>query len=419
MHIQVISQLWEPEDGAPQRRWRWLSEALEGASHTVDVICPPPHYPTGRLLSTNPEHQKYSVEQVSDKVTIYRTNFREYTPYLFSRVYDQWIQMISAVRVSLKAARAKRPDLLIATAPPLPALFSQYLLSKCLNVPTIIDLRDAWPDLIDDMLLGEKDVPKDVAMKGGIRTSILKLMAKATRVMMRRCLVDVDGVVTSTQSFSQVLQHRGCKNVITIRNIASIRSIKQRVRDDDKSPLRILYAGTTGRAQGLTPTLRAVHSAIERGAEIEMRIIGGGAHLRTLKRNAAKLDLPVHFYPRMSFSHVQMHYAWTDTELIQLEDWKPLEWTVPSKLYDALASQRHITLVAKGESAEIVESLGAGHVVAPHDEEALTDLLVALYNDRELLKIGSDSDEWLERNCDPSVLSLKFIDFVERIGNLN
>lgn len=53
---------------------------------------------------------------------------------------------------------------------------------------------------------------------------------------------------------------------------------------------------------------------------------------------------------------------------VQLRDWEPFAWTVPSKLYEALATGKHVTAILAGEAADIVRSTGAGDVVAPGDD---------------------------------------------------
>ncbi|MDO5741451.1 MAG: glycosyltransferase family 4 protein [Vagococcus sp.] len=417
MHILILSQLWEPEEGVPQRRWSWLADTLIRAGHTVDVICPPPHYPGGQLMTDEPVYQAHNVQRVSKNMAVYRTAFREYTPQLLTRIYDQGIQMLSATRIAMAAAKNKRPDLVIATAPPLPTIFTQLVIARMLNIPRIIDLRDAWPDLFRYMLAGEADVAVDQSIASGIKKMVILAVARITEYPLDRSVRSADGVIASTNSFAKILKGRGCPHVSVIRNVASVKfsdSCAHEVTSNEQ-PLKILYAGTTGRAQGLSSSLRAVKKATDKGADIRMRIVGGGAHLRTLKRNALRLGIPVTFYQRVPFYRMPRHYQWADTELIQLESWKPLEWTVPSKLYDALKNRRHITLVAKGESADIVRDLKAGHCFYPGDEDTLADHFYELWKKRSKLVVGDKGEEWIRYHGNAGALGAEFLGFVENV----
>ncbi|MDO5747725.1 MAG: glycosyltransferase family 4 protein [Actinomycetaceae bacterium] len=419
MHILILSQLWEPEEGVPQRRWAWLTQALVDAGHTVDVICPPPHYPGGKEASTRPEHRKYSVSRQSSNLAIYRTNFSEHTPQLLTRIVDQTVQMFSSLRIALKAVKHRRPDVIIATAPPLPTIFTQHFIASILGVPRIVDMRDAWPDLLKYMLAGESAVASDQSVGKGLKKYLMLAVARVTETCLSRTLVSADGVITSTATFRKVLENRGCQNVITIRNVASVSPSELNSSSDfaEKRPLRILYAGTVGRAQGLYPTIQAIRQAVKQGANIQMRIIGGGAHLRTIKRYAKRNSLPITFFPRIPFFRMPRYYQWADTEIIHLEPWKPLEWTVPSKLYDALQNSRHITLIAEGESAKIVRSLKAGHCFTPHDTESLVQHFMESSVDRSRLVIGEQGKEWIENRVNKNDTARRFVAYVNGFCN--
>ena len=51
--------------------------------------------------------------------------------------------------------------------------------------------------------------------------------------------------------------------------------------------------------------------------------------------------------------------------------WKPLEWTVPSKLYEVMATSKHVSAMVAGEAAEVAVAGSAGFVVDPGDADAL------------------------------------------------
>jgi glycosyltransferase involved in cell wall biosynthesis len=65
--------------------------------------------------------------------------------------------------------------------------------------------------------------------------------------------------------------------------------------------------------------------------------------------------------------------AASDALLVPLSGHPTFEAFVPSKLIDFMATGRPVIVAAAGEAARLVESAGAGVVVAPEDPDALAD----------------------------------------------
>ena len=57
--------------------------------------------------------------------------------------------MLYEVYRSRDLIRRFGPELIIGTVPSIPTAFVAYLLSRVYGKPYVIDLRDAWPDLLD------------------------------------------------------------------------------------------------------------------------------------------------------------------------------------------------------------------------------------------------------------------------------
>ena len=57
MRILLFTHYYEPEIGAPQRRWRGLVREFVARGHTVGVCAPIAHYPHRRADSLAVEHQ--------------------------------------------------------------------------------------------------------------------------------------------------------------------------------------------------------------------------------------------------------------------------------------------------------------------------------------------------------------------------
>ena len=107
--------------------------------------------------------------------------------------------------------------------------------------------------------------------------------------------------------------------------------------------------------------------------------------------------------------------AWADTVVVSLRDWEPFAWTVPSKLYELLATRRHITALLDGEAAEVVREAGAGDVLAPQDEDALVTLWSRLAADRSLAAGRDSGRDWVAAHAHDDVLAARYLRILEQV----
>lgn len=397
MRILLVSHYYAPENNAPQRRWSALAPRLRDRGHELVVFAPPPHYPGGTLDDPDGEHavgSRSTGEHGEHGETVYRVRFREHGPGLRSRSADQAVAALDTVRSALLnlRCRADRPDVIVSTAPGLPSIFAGWTLSLVWRVPHVVEMRDAWPDLIhaSGML---RDGRRTVSTRRRVATHAAD---RAVTWLQRQA----DAVVTTTEAFAEVLRARGMRSVAVIRNGAPVAAVPALDRPRDEGGLNVLYVGTVGRSQGLETAVEAAAAARALGTDVRLRIVGGGALHGELQALAETLGAPVDFVGPVLADKVPAHYVWADTVLVSLRDWPPFAWTVPSKLYEALAVGRHISAAVAGEAAHLVSGTGAGTVVPPGDVEALVRLWGELAADRSLLQTPPSGRDWALANAD-------------------
>lgn len=419
MRALVFAQQWEPENGTPQRRWAQITQGLIQAGNEVDVITAPPHYPGGQLTSDDPSHAPGAVAIGSNGEQIFRSKFAPHGRSLTSRIKDQAIVAISSARIGKRVVEATNPDVILTTAPPIPSAVVAAVVAKKTKTPYIVDLRDVWPDLLKYM--NEWGNRAEANPRQRTKAVAFDMLIRIGGAVFSWAIRNADAVVTTTPSFAELLRERGYPRVLNLRNMASVRGAAVPSLavtayldgyDRDTGTLRILYAGTTGRAQGLESAFEALKLTVDAGVDVQMRVVGSGAHLRLLHLQAQRDSLPVEFLGRIPFEEVLEQYEWCDTTLISLRNWKPLRYTVPSKLYEVLSVGRHVTVSADGESARIIEETHAGDAVPAMDPRALADLWIELANNRERLDVGTVGRDWLLDRETPEQNSEKFTDFV-------
>lgn len=405
MHVLLVTHHYAPEPGAPQRRWSAFVQRFVAAGHRVTVLAPPPHYPSGRVVGLAPHERPGAVSRGDHGETIVRVRFRPHDQSLLSRSVDQAVAASGSFGQAVRrfAGRRDRPDVVVATAPGLPSIPAGLAVGTVLRRPTVVEMRDAWPDLIASSgMLG----PGQGVSPRALATT---LAHRSTTSLQRHAAA----VVTTTVSFAEVLRARGMRRVEVVRN-GTVASAYPALPHPTRptGSLRVVYLGTMGRSQGLAAAVRAADVVRERGVDLELRMVGSGVDEGHLYDVARHLGAPVQFLGRVPADEVLGHYAWADTALVSLRDWPPFEWTVPSKLYEALAAGRHVSAAVAGEAARIVDESGAGDVVAPQDTAALADLWTHLAADRSALQVADKGRRWVAHNADHDRLAVHYLDLL-------
>lgn len=411
MKILILSQYWAPENGVPQRRWSWLTELLEGQEHQVTVIAPPPHY--DRKIPLNSWIKKLVSDGLNNEEVgssgelILRSPFLPAGTSLTARALNQaFVGLGVVVRVAFRTGSLKgyRPDLIIGTVPAIPISLVVWLVGKIYHRPYIVDLRDAWPDLLEQSDSWNSGMGKPSLRQRILSRGPLQLVSWAIKRAMNHSLRNARAIIATSERLAQNLEARPeirhsskLREIVTIRNVFPPKTeiVRKQVSGDGENSLRILYAGTIGRAQNLRNALDAVRIVKESGLDIKIRIVGSGAEKHELRKLTEDIRDAVSFEPSRPADELETYYAWADSAMVHLADWEPLERTVPSKVYELLTAGIHISAVVRGETAKLITSLNAGHVVEPNDPEALAALWLELAKHRDQLITSNEGRDWV------------------------
>lgn len=411
MRILLLTHYYAPEYGAPQRRWGAFVRRFVAVGHEVEIIAPTPHYPEGRpTAAQRRRHRPGTRERGAGGERILRTAYLRHGSDILTRSLDHAVAGGDALRRLWSRSPAERPDVLIATAPAIASLLVGNILAARWRVPLVVEMRDAWPDLVAHVALAG---PR----RRGPLPTIVGYLKRRVHDRVTGWQAGSAAVVTTTERFARVLRDRGVGEVEVVRNGTDLGRIPLQEPHpvEEQRPLRCLYLGNMGRSQGLELVIDAAARLAHEGVPLEVRMIGHGVHAEALRRRADAQQAPVTVLPRIPHAAVAAHYAWADTVIASLRDWKPFEWTVPSKLYELLATGRHVTGILAGEAADVLEEAGAGDVVPPGDLEALCRLWRELAED-PTRRAGSDSGRvWVARHTEDDLLAARYLDLLEEI----
>lgn len=412
MQILVLSQYWWPENGVPQRRWSWLTSILIKQGHEVYVIAPPPREKKSTSVGVFHRHVSQTIadpEVGPSGEYIYRCGYLPTNSSLTYRALNQAFVALSTVMVGVRLCRDGRipkPELLVGTVPALPTALATRLLAKLLQVRYVIDLRDAWPDLVDYSALWNQGVGKMSRRERVLRRGPVQLVSRYVKKMLPAIYKRSSAMILTSDYLRESLQERMRAGdrleqpcFVTIRNVFPAQVDARGARTEAKTPgeLNVLYAGTLGRAQQLSNAVEAVRIAREKGYEVNLRLVGAGATSGALRAQVRATDLPIKIYGKANPETLSGHYEWADTALVHLTDWEPLKAAVPSKTFELMRMGIHISGSVAGEAADLIESLEAGDVVPPQDPLALANLWCELIDDRSRLSISAKARSWIDQ----------------------
>lgn len=414
MKILILSQYWWPENGVPQRRWTWLSKILIDAGHEVTVIAPPPHYQ--RKISLREwwverkilkEDRRFNQVGPSGE-RIIRSGYFPAGTSLTHRAFNQATVACGAISTVLSrrsVLKSYNPDLVIGTVPALPTAVATKAIGRFYRTPYVIDLRDAWPDLLQQSGKWNQSTGSKSLRERILRMGPLQIVKWLTRKTIDHTLNHSAGIIVTSDHLRRSLSkrlssrlHQNFPRVTTVRNVfpAETPFLKVPKIDGPADELNVLYAGTLGRAQNLENAVRAASIARAQGITVRIRFVGAGASKKALKTSVNEAGIEAIFEPRHEASDLAEFYSWADTALVHLTDWEPLKQAVPSKTYELMSARLHICGVVAGETAELIEAHSAGSVVPPEDPVALAELWVRLVRDRKSLEVGDQAQKRVE-----------------------
>lgn len=409
MRILLISQYWEPENGVPQRRWSWLANVLEKAGHELFVVAPPPHYKRRVSFKEWLAEKGYRSKEDSCEINSNRVVLRSgYVPggdSISQKALNQIAVAAGAIHVIVRRPgklAGFQPDLVIGTVPAIPTAFVAALAARRFKAPYVIDLRDAWPELLTvsdrwNAAMGEPSLRQRILSKGPLQIAV-----GITNIWLNQVLKHASAVISTSSRLEKKLQARypESQKTYTVRNVFPPETLiaKEPLLDGPNDTLNVLYAGTLGRAQNLANALWAAKEAELAGVHVRLRFVGAGAAKCELVELADRLGIEATFESYRSAELLRECYEWADTALVHLTDWSPLVEAVPSKTYELMNQGLHISGVVQGETADIIRRLKAGDVVEPESPEALAQLWVGLAENRSMLQVSDTGRRWVRHN---------------------
>lgn len=402
MRILIFTQFFPPEIGATQTRLATFASGLAGRGHEVEVICEVPNHPQGiihdgyrgRPVVVRRNEHGYRITHVwvyTSKTKTTRTRLAFYGSY--------------AAMATVVGAARPRPDVILASSPPLPVAAAAAAVAARHRVPWVMDVRDLWPAAA--VALGELRAGKALRMARWLETRLYESAAAITVV---------------TEPFRRAVNASAPdKTVHEVPNGTTPFWLRTGPPAVDRAELGLpkdrfvwLFAGNIGPAQDLGNAIEAAGLLDEKFCLV---IVGDGASRRALEEKAAGLPAGSVLLRDQVPQDVARDYLLSaDALLVSLSADPVFTSFVPSKLFDFCAIGRPVILAADGESLRLIRETGAAMPVEPGDPVALADALRRLQRDEQLRSRLAVAGQAFAREHARDKHVAKMVHLIEAVG---
>jgi glycosyltransferase involved in cell wall biosynthesis len=361
VHVVFLTHYFPPEVGAAQARILRIAAGLQGRGFDVLVHTGFPHYPEGRVAAGY-RNRPWARERLGG-VTVLRTAVYP-AP---NRGFARRLACHAAFAAGAVAGHrlAGPADVVVAESPPLFTGAAGIPYAALKRAALVLSVSDRWP--ASAVALG--------ALRPGAALAAAERLELACYRAARAIAVPTAPMAAT---LSELPAARGKVEImapaVEVHRFAHVPPVRPRAG----APLRVLYAGTVGLAQGIDTLVDAAALAGPRA--VELTIAGGGAELDAVRRRAEGLD-NVRLLGIVPAERVPDLYAEADAGAVLLRDQPIFDEALPTKLLEVMAAARPVVLAGRGESSALVQAAGAGIVVPPGDAAALAAALVALHAD--------------------------------------
>ncbi len=377
MRILFLTQYFPPETGAAPVRALHLARALVRAGHEVRVLTGLPNHPSGEVAADyrgaagrREEMEGIGVERVWLWASPRKT--------AVSRLMNHASFAACALGPAL---RGPRPDIVIASTPPLFHGVTALLASRWHGAAFVDDCRDDWPHAA--IALGE--------MREGLVARALDAVAQSFQRRASRIFVVTPGM-------QRQLASRGFEahRLVYLPNGADTELFRPAPSDArPERPFTVVYAGTHGLVHGMDALLDA--AALLSGEGVHMRFVGDGVARPGLERRAREQGLEhVRFEDSVPPEELVGILQSSDACLATTRASAFAGETVPVKLFDSLACGVPLVAAVRGDAAAVVEASGGGLVVDPEDGAAIAGAIRQLRDDPALRqRLASAGPVWV------------------------
>jgi colanic acid biosynthesis glycosyl transferase WcaI len=400
LHLVIHTQYYVPEIGAPQARLSELAERAVQRGHQVTVLTAMPNYPKGKIY---PGYGGLISKEKINEVDVVRSFiYPTQSTGMVRRLVNYFSFVFSSA--SFGGLYLKNIDYLLTESPPLFLGLSGYFLSWVKGAKWIFNVSDLWP---------KSAVYLDVLSENSLAYRLSAWLERFCYYQAWLVSGQSKSILTDiSRRFPHCRTFHFSNGVNTKKFGTDLGSDETRKRLGKKGEFVVLYAGLHGIAQGLDQIIE-VASQLREHHKLRFVFVGDGPEKRDLMEMAEGEKLPnITFLDPCPKEDIPPLLACANAIIVPLKKYIP--GAVPSKLYEAMASEKPVILIAEGEAVDIVNAANSGFVVAPEDIDGIKQAILKLNeNPASCETLGANGRKAAQNDYDRIAIVDRYIDYLE------
>lgn len=404
--ITMMTGYFTPEQSADTHLNRDLLYGLGESGVDVTLIT---LFPTrGVSLEEQNRYLERADERISEHVRVIRIG----KPGTYRKnLFRKGLNLMRKSWQLYAAARKTSPDIFLITSTPPFLGYAAALLSR--NAPVVYKLQDMFPDSL-------------VHSKGFSENNpLIRILRILEKWVYKRCMC----IVAVSDDMKQTLISRGvpAEKITVIYEWIDEKQCVPIARKDNvlfdrfglsRDGFYACYAGNIGLLQNVETIILASEILAKRRPEIQIVIIGNGAWEENMRAMLqASPHENVHCFPMQPLDQVSYVYSLGDVGLVSLKP-QITKYALPSKTWSILSAGRPAVCEIDLDCAlkKILEENRCGHAVSPGDAEALAQVLIDLYDRKEVMQqMGQAGRTFVEKKLTKEAAIEKYLKLLKMI----
>lgn len=407
MRILVIHQYYLQPGQSGGSRFNEMCRLWCAAGHTVDVIAGTINYATGERPATY--RRRFVTTELDGSVTVYRCHVpRTYNSGYIGRSWAFVGFMISAAWAGLWA---RRPDVVIASSPPLTVSVPGWFMSVIHRAPLVFEVRDLWP---------ESAVTTGVISRNGVLTRWLYRLERWA--YHRSALVNVltpafreDLLARSLVPSSKIIVVPNGADVAFFHDSGSRTAIRRELGWDDR--VVAIYAGAHGKANAIGQLVDTA-ARLQHRKDILIVTVGDGPERERCEAEAAAKGLTnIRFCGAQAKERMPEILRAADIGLAVLQDNPTFRTVYPNKVFDYMACERPVVIAIDGIArAMVCDQAGAGIYAQAENGASIAEAVIRLTDDAELrMRLGRRGKAWVMEHATRGALATAYLEHLRTL----
>ena len=411
MRILIVHQYYLMPGQPGGSRFNEMARLWAEQGHEVTVIAGTIDYASGKA----PEryHGRWVSKENDGAVLVYRCHVP--ATYATSYVGRMWAFLGFTLSASTAALRAPRPDIVIATSPPLVAAIPGWIAARVSRhpVPWIFEVRDLWPE-------------------SAITTGVLKadsLLTKLLYGLEKWACRSASKINVLTPAFQTDMERRALAasaKFCFVPNGADTESFWPGPRDNEMRKqlgwgdrFVVMYAGAHGRAN-------ALHQLVDAAAELRDRpdiliaCVGDGPERQSLTEKAERRGLEnIRFHGSRPKACMPEIVNACDAGAAVLQNNPTFRTVYPNKVFDYMSCARPVLLAIDGAARTLVcDQAKAGVFAEPENAKAIASAIRFLADHPETrAAMAANGRRWVLANASRGALAGRYLDVLMELVN--